>query len=128
MHHSLMSLAAVALCALPVFAADPKAASPMGSLGSMVPMLLFMFFIIYFLMIRPEQKKQKERQKMMEALKKGDKVMTSGGMYGIVDHVKDATVVVKIAEDTKVEFAKSAIVGVAGPEGEKPAASAAKDK
>jgi preprotein translocase subunit YajC len=112
--------------ALPAFAADPKAPSAMDSLGSMVPMLLFMFFIIYFLMIRPEQKKQKERLKLLESIKKGDKVMTAAGMYGIVDHVKESTIIVKIAENTKVEFGKSAIVSIMGPDGEKPAEAAAK--
>jgi preprotein translocase subunit YajC len=97
--------------------AAKKAQSPLGSLGGMLPMLLFMFVIIYFLMIRPEQKKQKERQKLLSALKKGDKVMTSAGIFGIVGNVKDTTVMVKIAENTVVEFSKSAVTTVLNTDG-----------
>jgi preprotein translocase subunit YajC len=88
----------------------------MGGLGSMLPMLLAMFAIIYFFMIRPEQKKSKERQKLISALKKGDKVLTAAGIMGTVSNVKDTTVMVKIAESTTVEFAKSAITTVLNPE------------
>jgi preprotein translocase subunit YajC len=108
------------LMALPLFAQDKKPAapaSPMSGMGGLLPMLLFMFVIIYFLMIRPEQKKQKERQKLLGNLKKGDKVMTAAGMFGIVGNVKETTVMVKIADDTVVEFSKSAITAVVNSDG-----------
>lgn len=104
------------LMALPLFAQDKKPVSPMSGMGGLLPMLLFMFIIIYFLMIRPEQKKQKERQKLLGNLKKGDKVMTAAGMYGIVGNVKETTVMVKIADNTVVEFSKSAISAVINSE------------
>jgi preprotein translocase subunit YajC len=90
----------------------PSAPDPLiGTLiqiGQFVPLLL----ILYFLLIRPQQQKQKQLDKMVKALKKGDKVLTSGGIYGVVVGVDDVKAVVRIAEDTKVEFAKSAIAQV----------------
>jgi preprotein translocase subunit YajC len=113
----LIGLTPVMLMALPVLAADPaKPVSPMSSLGGMLPMLLFMFVVIYFMMIRPEQKKQKARLAMISAMKKGDRVMMAGGMYGTVHNVKEKTVMVKIAENTVVEFEKSSVTMIPGSE------------
>ena len=70
------------------------------------------FLILYFLLIRPQQKKQKDMQKMLQNLKKGDRVLTSGGLYGSVVGVEDAKVVLRVSEDLKLEFAKSAVVQV----------------
>ncbi len=96
-------------------AAAPAAAQGQqggGSLltGFLVPMLA-MIVIFYFLLIRPQQKKEKERKKLLEAIQKGDKVITVGGMYGVVMSVKpeENKVVLKIGDNTKVEFAKSSI-------------------
>lgn len=79
---------------------------------SMIPILL-MIVIFYFLLIRPNQKKEKDRKKMIDLLQKGDKVITMGGMYGVVSSIKkeENIVVLKIGDGTKVEFAKSAIQG-----------------
>ena len=65
--------------------------------------------IFYFLIIRPQNKKQKETKKMLGALKKGDKVQSIGGIRGVVQNVADDTVVVKVDDNTKMEFVKSAI-------------------
>jgi len=101
-------------------------ASPMGGLGGMLPMMLIMFAAVYFLMIRPEQKKQKLRQAMMQNIKKGDRVLTSSGILGTVGQVKESTMMIKIAENTIVEFAKSAVTSVVNKDGtEKPAEIAA---
>lgn len=70
------------------------------------------FLILYFLLIRPQQKKQKEMQKMLANLKKGDRVLTTGGIYGSVVGVDEAKVVLRVAEDLKLEFAKSAVIQV----------------
>ena len=83
-----------------------------GFLVNVLPMMLIMFAIIYFLMIRPEQKKQKERQGMMSTLQKGDKVLTIGGLHGAVTNVKDNVVMVRIADNTVVEVAKTAVSSV----------------
>jgi len=68
--------------------------------------------IFYFLLIRPQNKKQKETKNMLAALKKGDKVATIGGIRGIVQSVKDDTVVIKVDDNTKMEFSKSAVATV----------------
>lgn len=94
-----------------------KAASPMAGFGGIMPMMLIMFAVVYFLMIRPEQKKQKARQAMMSNIKKGDKVLTTSGMIGTVGSIKDSTFMVKIAENTVVEFAKSSITSILNKDG-----------
>ena len=81
----------------------------MAAITGMLPMMLAMFAIIYFLMIRPEQKKQKEKQKMLESLGKGEKVLTIGGVFGTIQAVKKNTISLKIAENTVISVAKSAI-------------------
>lgn len=89
-----------------------KAAGSGGVLGGMLPMMIVMFAIIYFLMIRPEQKKQKERLKMLSEIKKGDKIITSGGLHGIVQSVKDDIVHVKAGESVILQFSKSSITNI----------------
>src|SRR5512145_3026031 len=66
------------------------------------------FLIFYFLILRPQQKRQKEMHKMISNLKRGDRVLTSGGLYGTVWDVKDELFVMKLTEEVKVEVAKSA--------------------
>ena len=93
------------------FLQQEQAAQPsgtMGLLGTIVPFLLIIL-IFYFFMIRPQNKKQKETQKMLDALKKGDKVVTIGGIHGVVSSVKDKTVIVKVDDNCIVEFTRSAI-------------------
>ena len=82
---------------------------------SQLPLLLVIiatFAIFYFILIRPQQRKQKELQKMIEALKKGDRVMTSGGIFGTVVGFKDNILVLKIDENTKIEMLKTAVASV----------------
>jgi preprotein translocase subunit YajC len=76
-----------------------------------LPMVL-MFGIFYFLLIRPTRAKQKEMQAMLEALKPGDRVITSAGIHGTVVALQDDTVQLRIADNVKVDFAKSAIASV----------------
>ncbi|MDR1024913.1 MAG: preprotein translocase subunit YajC [Treponema sp.] len=68
--------------------------------------------IFYFLIIRPQNKKQKETQRMLEALKKGDKVITVGGIHGIIQNVRDHSVVLKVDDNVRLEFNRSAISSV----------------
>ncbi len=82
-----------------------------GGLITFLPLLL-LFVVFYFFLIRPQNKKQKETQKMIDALKKGDKVITIGGIHGVVSSVKDKTVVVKVDDNAKIEFNKTAIATV----------------
>jgi preprotein translocase subunit YajC len=86
-------------------------AGPAATLVNAFP-LIFLFIVFYMLIFRPQQRKEKERQKMVEALKVGDRVLTQGGLYGTVSEIRDDSVRVKIAENVKVEFARAAITQV----------------
>jgi preprotein translocase subunit YajC len=68
--------------------------------------------IFYFMILRPQQKRQKERQKLLEALKKGDKVITAGGMYGTIAGIDEKTVLVQVADNVKMKFERSSITSV----------------
>lgn len=84
-----------------------------GGAGAFAPiiMLAVFFAIFYFLMIRPMKKKQKQHEMMLTELKRGDKVITNGGIFGVIDRVKDATFVVEVADNVKFEVLKSAVAG-----------------
>ena len=80
--------------------------------GGMYPFFMMMgliFIIFYFLLIRPEKKKKEEQERKINSLKKGDKIITAGGIYGSIIGVKDDVAVIKIAENVKIEILKSAI-------------------
>lgn len=91
-----------------------KAPAPqpeMGAALSSFALPILMIVIFYFLLIRPQQKREKERQKQLKALEKGDRVLTRGGIYGTVVGVRheDGIAIVKIADDVKVEVALQTI-------------------
>jgi preprotein translocase subunit YajC len=79
---------------------------------SMLIPIIGMLAIFYLLLIRPQQKRQKETQRMIEAVRKGDRVVTASGLYGTIAGMKENIVVLKIAENVKVEMLKSSITGV----------------
>lgn len=87
--------------------------------GSILPMMIVMIVVIYFLMIRPEQRKQKAKQEMLKEAKKGDKILTIGGIYGTINSVKDDAVNVKIADNTIIKITKTAISSVINKTAEK---------
>ncbi len=91
---------------------DAGAASATGSMLSTVVMFGAVFLIFYFMIIRPQNKKQKAMQKMIGAVKKGDRVVTIGGIHGTVHSVKDKTVVIKVDDSSRIEFSKSALASV----------------
>lgn len=98
--------------------APPAGTQGGGGAGSMLTSflpLILIFVIFYFLLIRPQQKRAKEHKQMIENLKKGDKVITSGGIYAVVENVGANTVVLKIAENVKVKFGKGNIAAVRPP-------------
>jgi preprotein translocase subunit YajC len=82
-----------------------------GALGPFIPMICI-GVIFYFLLIRPQGQKQKQQQAMISSVKTGDKIITAGGMHGLVANVKDTTVLVKVADNVKIEVDKSAIAVV----------------
>ena len=80
-----------------------------GGLGGMIIPLVLMFAIFYFLLIRPQQKRQKDHQKLVSELQKGDKVITTGGILGVISNVKDNTVIIKVADNVKLEVSRANI-------------------
>ena len=82
-----------------------------GGLGSMLPLVL-MFVVLYFVMIRPQMKRQKEHKSMIDALAKGDEVVTSGGVLGKVSKMGDTFVGVEIANGVEIQIQRSAVVQV----------------
>lgn len=91
-----------------VHAAEPAAAD--GGMASLVPLILIMV-IFYFLLIRPQQKRVKEHKSMVEALKKGDKVITGGGIIGTVADAKDDILKVDIAEGVRIRVKRDTVSG-----------------
>jgi preprotein translocase subunit YajC len=91
--------------------AGPGAGGTGSIVSTFVPFILIIV-IFYFLIIRPQNKKQKETQKMLSALKKGDRIITVGGIHGVISTVRESSVVVKVDENTKIEFSRSAIATV----------------
>jgi len=79
-----------------------------GLLKGPVPLMVFMFVIIYVIMIRPQQKKAKQHAELLKTLKPGDKVVTSGGILGVIVSVKEKSVSLR-SSDTKLEVLKSAV-------------------
>ena len=78
--------------------------------------LIIMFVIFYFLLIRPQQKKTKEHKEMINNLKKGDRVITSGGIYGTISSLDEANATLEIAEKVKVKIVRGNIVSLANKE------------
>lgn len=83
-----------------------------GGFGAFLP-LIIMFAIFYFLLIRPQQKKAKQHREMLSSLKKGDKVVSSGGLHGVVTGLTDELVTMEIAPKIRVKVSRGSISGVA---------------
>lgn len=95
------------------FSNNPQGGGQGGSslLVSFIPIILI-FLVFYLLLILPQQKKQKKHLNMLNSLRKGDRIVTNGGMYGTVADVKEHIIVLKISDDVKVELVKNAIAAV----------------
>ena len=87
-----------------------------GGLGGMVIPLALMFGIMYFLVILPQQRQRKKVQEMLAAVKNGDKVITTAGIYGTINGIDGDTVILKIADNVKIRVARAAIAQVEASE------------
>jgi preprotein translocase subunit YajC len=96
--------------------AQPQAGAQPGPLP-MIAFVVMIFGMFYFIIVLPTRRKQKQHTDMLEALKSGDKVVTSGGLYGTVVGVSEAVVQLRIAEQVKVDVAKSSITELRRDEG-----------
>ena len=83
-----------------------------GGLMSTLLMFTMIIGIFYFLILRPQQKKQKERERLLESVKKGDKVITAGGLHGTVQGVDEKTLLIQIADNVKVKFERSGVTSI----------------
>ena len=102
------------LASIPYLYAEEAPKAPQGGAQSMGLILIFMIVLMYFVMIRPQRMRQKQLQAQLEAMKKGDRVVSAGGIHGIVENVKQKTVSVRVAENTRIEFEKTSIAQVRG--------------
>ena len=89
--------------------ASPQGGSPEGSLVSTLIMFALIIGIFYFMILRPQQKRAKERAKMLEAVKKGDKIITASGVHGTVAGLDEKTVLLQVADNVKIKYERSAI-------------------
>lgn len=94
--------------------AQAPAPSPAGAGSGLISMLpfVFIFVIMYYVMLRPQMRRQKEQAKLVASLKTGDRVVTASGIHGLISNVKDKTVIVKVADNVKMEMEKTAVTNV----------------
>jgi preprotein translocase subunit YajC len=103
---------------LQAFLAQAPTAAPAGpggiggGLGGFIVPMTLIFVMMYFLLIRPQKKRQMEQQRLVSALKTGDRVVTNAGIHGLISNVKETTVIVKVADNVKIEMEKSAVTNV----------------
>lgn len=93
-------------------------ANPTGEMLKMVMFIGVMIAMFYFVLYLPQKRQRKEQENLLQNVKTGDKILTTGGLYGIVANVKDKSLMVKIAENVKVEIAKSGVASVVQKGGE----------
>lgn len=100
--------------AIVAMAAPPGGGGQQGSLLSTLLPLVVIFAIFYFLMIRPQQKKQKMHKEMLSALKKGDRVITRGGMMGTIHTIAESIITLEVADNVRIQFSRESVAGVEG--------------
>jgi len=91
-----------------LFAANSGAQAQPNPLAGFMPIIII-FVLFYFLLIRPQNKKLKEHQEMLKSLKRGDKVITSGGMIGVISEIQDNEVLLEVSQNCKIRVLKSSI-------------------
>jgi preprotein translocase subunit YajC len=97
--------------------AQAPAPSPSGAGSGLISMLpfVFIFVIMYYVMLRPQMRRQKEQARLVSSLKTGDRVVTASGIHGLISNVKETTVIVKVADNVKLEMEKTAVTNVVKP-------------
>ena len=108
------------LAATPAWAQDAGGDPTGGFLSGPIPMLVLMFGVFYLLLIRPQQKKAKAHKEMLNSLKVGDSVITNGGVIGKITGVDDFKMVLEVAPNVRIRFARSAVSGLTDAQGNPP--------
>jgi len=93
-------------------AAQPPAPGGASGFLNLLPFWFFIIVIMYFVLVRPQKKRQQEQQRLVSSLKTGDRVVTNAGIHGLIANVKETTVIVKVADNVKIEMEKSAVTNV----------------
>ena len=93
-------------------AAGGGGGAPGGLLGNPMVFMVLMFVMMYFVLIRPQRTRQKQHEALIKSIKAGDHIVTAGGVHGIIASVKDTTVMVKVADNVRVEYDRTAIATV----------------
>ena len=101
-----------------LIAMAPQGGEGGGSMVSTIIMFGAIFLIFYFMIIRPQQKKSKDREKLLSNLEKGDKVVTSGGIHGIISGLDEKTCLLQVSDNVKIKVERSAIGTVLSKKGE----------
>ena len=98
------------LLTITLLQSSAPAAAPGGGGGMFWVMMILLFVVMWAFMIRPQRKQQKELEQFRSGLKRGDKVVTAGGIYGVVDEIKERSVLIKVDGDVKLRVDKNSIV------------------
>ena len=99
--------------------ASPPGGSGNGGIMSILPLMVGMFAIMYFIVIRPQQKQKKEREALLAAIKKGDRVVTTSGIHGTVSALDEHTITLRVSDQVKLTFDRVAIGRIVTATGEK---------
>lgn len=97
--------------AAPQNGGNGEAGGAASAFSSFLPLILI-FVIFYFLLIRPQSKRAKEHKSMLENVKKGDKIVTTGGIYGVIEGIDNNTLTIKISENVRIKTGRSAVAGI----------------
>lgn len=95
-----------------IFAMASQPGNQGGSMVSTLIMFGAIFAIFYFMIVRPQQKRAKEREKLLSDIQKGDKIITNGGIHATVEGIEDKTVLIKISDNVKIKIERSAITSI----------------
>ena len=109
---TLSSMAVLLITALVFMAGCPMPAEGEEGGGfdwTIIIFLVLIFAVFYFLLIRPQRKRQKQQQQLMEELKRGDKVITAGGVYGVIESVSEDSIIIKVESGANMRVAKSSV-------------------
>ncbi len=105
------------------YAADAApAAGPLGAMGQFIPIILI-FVVFYFLLIRPQQKQAKQHQQFLSELKKGTRILTKGGIHGIITDINENVLSLEIARDITIKISRDAVAGAINKDGTSAAAA-----
>ena len=108
---ALLLIAVLAITGGCTFASGEDGTTDSSSIWVMLAFFVIIIALFYFVMVRPQQKRQKDHQAMMEELQRGDKVMTAGGIYGTIESISEDSIVIKVESGASLRVARTSVVG-----------------